>query len=44
MKAKDERYGKKKITKSYSAISEKLDKSIQVSTMARKDHEKMLKV
>ncbi|OQU91548.1 glutathione S-transferase T3 [Sorghum bicolor] len=40
-KAKDELYGKKKTPQAYSAISEKLDKYIEVSTTARKDREKM---
>uniref|UniRef100_J3MM06 No apical meristem-associated C-terminal domain-containing protein n=1 Tax=Oryza brachyantha TaxID=4533 RepID=J3MM06_ORYBR len=40
-KAKDERYGNKKTPEAYSAISEKLDKFIEVSTLARKDREKM---
>jgi ABC-type phosphate transport system auxiliary subunit len=40
-RAKDERYGKKKTLEAYSAISEKLDKFIEVSTLARKDPEKM---
>ncbi|KAG0519380.1 hypothetical protein BDA96_09G259400 [Sorghum bicolor] len=40
-KAKDELYGKKKTPQAYSAISEKLDKYIEVSTAARKDREKM---
>jgi hypothetical protein len=41
-KAKDECYQKKKKPKAFSAISEKLDKFIEVSTMARnKDREKM---
>uniref|UniRef100_J3LC86 Myb-like domain-containing protein n=2 Tax=Oryza brachyantha TaxID=4533 RepID=J3LC86_ORYBR len=40
-RAKDEHYGKKKTPETYSAISDKLDKFIEVSTMARKDHEKM---
>jgi hypothetical protein len=35
-KAKDECYQKKKKPKAFSAISEKLDKFIEVSTMARK--------
>nr|XP_034591664.1 glutathione S-transferase T3-like [Setaria viridis] len=43
-KAKDERYGKKKASDAYSAISEKLDKFIEVSTMARKDREKVSEV
>ena len=40
-KAKAELYGKKKTPEAFSAISEKLDKFIEVSTMARKDREKM---
>ncbi|KAF0930082.1 hypothetical protein E2562_027914 [Oryza meyeriana var. granulata] len=43
-RAKDERYGKKKAPDAYSAISEKLDKFIEVSTMARKDREKVSEV
>lgn len=43
-KAKDERYGKKKAPDAYSAITEKLDKFIEVSTMARKDREKVSEV
>jgi len=40
-RAKDERYRNKKTPESFSAISEKLDKFIEVSTLARKDREKM---
>ena len=40
-KAKDECYGKKETPEAFSAISEKLEKFIEVSTMARKDREKM---
>ncbi|PUZ52107.1 hypothetical protein GQ55_6G244300 [Panicum hallii var. hallii] len=40
-RAKNKRYGKKKTLEAYSAISEKLDKFIEVSTLARKDREKM---
>jgi hypothetical protein len=40
-KAKAELYGKKKTPEAYSAISDKLDKFIEVSTLARKDREKM---
>nr|TKW40909.1 hypothetical protein SEVIR_1G278200v2 [Setaria viridis] len=40
-KAKDERYGKKKASDAYSAITEKLDKFIKVSTIARKDLAKL---
>ena len=40
-KAKNELYGKKKTPEAYSAISEKLDKFIEVSMVARKDREKM---
>lgn len=43
-RAKDERNGKRKAPDAYSAISEKLDKFIEVSTMARKDREKMSEV
>ncbi|KAF0904876.1 hypothetical protein E2562_038603 [Oryza meyeriana var. granulata] len=43
-RAKDERYGKKKAPDAYLAISEKLDKFIEVSTMARKDREKVSEV
>lgn len=43
-KAKDERYGKKKASDAYSAITEKLDKFIEVSTKARKDREKVSEV
>ncbi|RLN34412.1 hypothetical protein C2845_PM03G27450, partial [Panicum miliaceum] len=42
-RAKGELFGKKKIPEAYSAISEKLDKFIEVSTLARKDREKMSK-
>ncbi|XP_066334174.1 glutathione S-transferase T3-like [Miscanthus floridulus] len=40
-KAKAELYGKKKTPEAFSAITDKLDKFIEVSTLARKDHEKM---
>jgi hypothetical protein len=40
-KAKDEKYGKKKTPQAFFAITEKLDKFIEVSTVARKDREKM---
>jgi len=40
-KAKAELYGKKKTPEAFSAISDKLDKFIEVSTLARKDREKM---
>jgi hypothetical protein len=40
-KAKVELNGKKKIPEVYSAISDKLHKFIEVSTLARKDREKM---
>ncbi|XP_066373576.1 glutathione S-transferase T3-like [Miscanthus floridulus] len=40
-KAKAELYGKKKTPKAFSAITDKLDKFIEVSTLARKDREKM---
>ena len=40
-KAKDEKYGEKKTPQAYSAISEKLDKFVEVSTVARKDREKI---
>jgi len=40
-KAKNELHGKKKIPEAYSAISDKLDKFIEVSTLARKDRDKM---
>jgi hypothetical protein len=39
-KAKNERYGNKKTPAALSAVSEKLDKFIEVTTMARKDREK----
>ena len=39
-KAKDELHGKKK-TPQYSAISDKVDKFIEVTTLARKDRDKM---
>ncbi|CAD6237599.1 unnamed protein product [Miscanthus lutarioriparius] len=40
-KAKAELYGKKKTPEAFSAITDKLDKFIEVSTLARKDREKM---
>ncbi|RCV16562.1 hypothetical protein SETIT_3G147900v2, partial [Setaria italica] len=43
-KVKDERYRKKKASDAYSAITEKLDKFIEVSTKARKDREKVSEV
>jgi hypothetical protein len=39
-KAEDERYGSEKTPAALSAVSEKLDKFIEVTTMARKDREK----
>ncbi|KAG0530101.1 hypothetical protein BDA96_05G155900 [Sorghum bicolor] len=41
-KAKHELYAKRKTPEVYSTISEKLDKFIEVSIVARKDREKML--
>ncbi|KAL5205207.1 hypothetical protein ABZP36_033416 [Zizania latifolia] len=43
-KAKDERNGKRKAPDAFSAIVEKLDKFIEASNTAKKDHEKMLEV
>jgi leucyl aminopeptidase len=40
-KAKDERYGKRKTLEAYSAVSEKLYKFIELTTMFIKDHDKM---
>jgi hypothetical protein len=40
-KAKDERNGKRKTPEAYSAVSEKLDKFIAVTTMSIKDRDKM---
>jgi hypothetical protein len=40
-RAKDVLHGKKKILEAYSAISDKVDKFIEVTTLARKDHDKM---
>jgi hypothetical protein len=40
-KKANEKYEKKKTPQAFSAISEKLDKFIEVSTVARKDREKM---
>ncbi|KAF0889004.1 hypothetical protein E2562_034069 [Oryza meyeriana var. granulata] len=40
-KAKDELHGKKKIPQAYSTISDKVDKFLEVSTLARKDRDKM---
>jgi hypothetical protein len=42
-KAKEELHCKKKIPQAYSSISDKVDKFIEVSTVARKDREKMAK-
>jgi hypothetical protein len=39
--AKDERYGKKKALEAYSAVSQKLDKFLEVTTVAINDREKM---
>jgi hypothetical protein len=41
-KARNELHEKKKIPQAYSAIGDKVDKFIEVSTLARKDREKMV--
>jgi hypothetical protein len=40
-KARDELHGKKKVPQAYTSISDKMDKFIEVSTLARKDRDKM---